>query len=360
MIHSLDESVRLFARLGKLLRNYNSWAKNKEKPKAETMADEFAIWEDAVFMAEAKNPWFTRDNLLTSLTYWGNILCEEKLYNWLRVYYPSNYKNTKPLRVGLVLAGNIPLVGFHDILSVLCSGNIAVTKLSYKDNVLYKTIHKVLMQCMPSIQEQWILLENEYLRDIDAIIATGSDNSSRYFESYFGKYPHIIRKNRNSTAVLTGHETTEEIAGLGEDVFRYFGLGCRNISKLYLPEGYDISMFYENIESYSYVYSHNKYANNYDYQKAVLLVNKIPFFDNGFLILKKDSSFYSPVGVLYYEEYKDLTDLAAELWAQKDKIQCIVSGNSLIKGSINPGTTQSPELSDYADGIDSLKFLSNL
>lgn len=307
---------------------------------------------EALFIkARADNSWFTPESIKTALNGLSNYLQKDKLEAWVK---PYNLKNQQ-VRVGIVMAGNIPLVGFHDLLSVLISGNEAHVKLSSQDTALMTFIIAELTAISPQLANA--IKIKERLKEIDAIIATGSDNTSRYFEYYFAKYPHIIRKNRTSCAIITGNESPSDLKKLGEDVFLYYGLGCRNVSKLYVPEGYKFDTFYESIEHYKDITHHHKYANNYDYNKSIYLVNSVPHLDNGFLLLKEDKTMVSPISVLFYERYKDQDNLAALLEKNKDKIQCIVSGNDWPESKAL-GQAQYPELWDYADGVDTMAFLT--
>jgi len=261
-----------------------------------------------------------------------------------------------------VLAGNIPLVGFHDVLCVLISGNFALIKASSQDARLITQVLKRLTAIESAFEQRFAFTER--LKDFDAVIATGSNNTSRYFEYYFGKVPHIIRKNRNSVAVLTGRETTEQLHALGRDIFDYFGLGCRNVSKLFVPEGYDFVPFFEAIEPYKNIINHHKYNNNYDYNKSIYLVNRDKHLDNGFLLVKEDERMVSPLAVLFFEYYDDLQSLDERLNHEKENIQCIVTAAPLASGAwgttVNFGRSQQPSLWDYADGVDTMDFLTKL
>ena len=304
------------------------------------------------------NAWFTADNVELSVKSLGNMLNADSIQKWL-----SNYSLQPPStgkKVGLILAGNIPLVGFHDVLSVLASGHHALIKTSGQDDRLIKHVMQMLVAIDERFSPRFTFVDR--LKDFDAVIATGSDNSSRYFEYYFGKVPHIIRKNRNSVAVITGDETEEELNLLGHDIFDYYGLGCRNVSKLLLPKGYDIGTFYRPIESFQPIINHHKYNNNYDYNKSIYLVNSDKHFDNGFLLLKEDESLTSPLAVLYYSFYDDITDAEAMLNSTNDKIQCVVCISPLKLDSqvVIPGQSQHPQLWDYADGVDTMDFLVKL
>jgi hypothetical protein len=256
--------------------------------------------------------------------------------------------------VGVIMAGNIPLVGYHDYLSVVISGHKLLAKLSNKDEVLIKFLHAELMKIQPKFEDV-VDFSTERFNDIDAVIATGSNNSSRYFDYYFSKIPNIIRKNRTSIAILTGNETKNDLKSLGDDIFRYYGLGCRNVTKVFLPKGFDVSWFYGGIVDHFEVINNHKYQNNYDYHKSIFLLNQEKIWDNNFLLLKQDNSLSSPVGVLYYEEYTDLEVLKKQLELQEDQIQCKVGYQQFELGK-----AQSPDLTDYSDNIDVLKFLLGL
>jgi hypothetical protein len=300
-----------------------------------------------------QNGWFTEENVKLALTSWQKVLNEELLEIWLSKYQLSENSKT----IGLVLAGNIPMVGFHDVLSVLISGHKVLIKLSSQDNLLIPFLLKVLIKIEPNFKEK-IIYRKDKLQNFDAIIATGSNNTARYFEYYFRDKPHIIRKTRNSVAVLSGDENNEDLFNLGKDIFTYFGLGCRNVSKLFVPKGYDFTSFFEAIYPFNTVINHHKYANNYDYNKTVYLMNAIPLFDNNFLILKEDNSIASPLGVVFYEFYTEIDEVVQIIENQKDTIQCVVS--SILEDSIPFGQSQVPKLWDYADGVDTIKFLKCL
>ncbi len=253
------------------------------------------------------------------------------------------------------MAGNIPLVGFHDFLSVLISGHKVLVKQSSNDKQLLPVIAGFLMNIAPEFENR-IRFTEERLTDFDAVIATGSNNTAGYFEYYFKGKPNIIRKNRNSVAILTGKESKEELEALGEDVFRYFGLGCRNVSKLYVPKEYDFESFFKAMYPWHTLLNSAKYANNYDYNKAVYLMSEFKLLENGFLILKEDESFGSPIATLFYEEYEDKKELQEKLEQNKENLQCVVG----TKADVDFGQTQHPKLWDYADGVDTLKFLEKL
>lgn len=312
--------------------------------------------QNLIFSAQNSNAWFTSQMINKSLAAFAEMLNNDDLALWLKDIKITN----QPKKIGLILAGNIPLVGFHDVLCVLATGNIALIKLSSSDDKLIPAVLSVLVEIEPAFAKHIVYADR--FKDFDAVIATGSNNSSRYFEYYFGKVPHIIRKNRNSVAVLNGLETEADLQNLGNDIFDYFGLGCRNVSKIYIPENYPIKHFFEGIENQNQIINHFKYQNNYDYNKSIYLVNKAEHYDNGFLLLKEDEALTSPLAVLYYETYNNVEDLAKKLNAQEENIQCVVSNIhlKLNKPAITFGQSQHPKLWDYADNINTLEFLSNL
>lgn len=334
---TLDQRISAFVKLGNHLANLSQEG-----------------FDSLALHARLENPWFTEENVKRSLTGISRYLEEAKLKQWTSAY---SLNPREPKTVALVLAGNIPLVGFHDLLSVLISGHRAQIKLSSKDSRLIPYLIKHLIWLEPEF-EKMITIKETKLEGFDAVIATGSDNSARYFEFYFGKYPNIIRKNRTSVVVLTGQETTENIEALGEDIFSYFGLGCRNVSKAFVPEGYDLTKLLSSWDRYKDIIHHHKYCNNYDYQKSILLVNSVPFLDNGFILLQQNERLVSPISVLYYEYYRDQTDLETKLNRDADKIQCMVGNEK--PATVPFGSAQYPDVWDYADNVDTLKFLENL
>jgi hypothetical protein len=305
--------------------------------------------------AKQFNAWFTPESTARAVDGIARMLNPDDLHEWLDGAEPLPGKS---VAVGLILAGNIPLVGFHDVLCVLITGNKALIKLSSQDNQLIPYILQKLVEIEPGFKDQVEYVDR--LTDFGAVIATGSNNTSRYFEYYFSKVPHIIRKNRNSIAVLNGKETRHELEKLGHDIFDYFGLGCRNVSKIYVPRGYDFKHLFEGIESFKPVIDHHKYNNNYDYNKSIFLVNLDKHLDNGFLLVKEDERLASPLAVLYYQEYDDIRMLEQEIMAKADQIQCVVSSEELRIEAVNYGESQMPRLWDYADGVDTIAFLRGM
>lgn len=299
--------------------------------------------------AHVYNNWFIPKFVNDAIINVGSFLNEDELNQFTT---PILEKQAKT--VALICAGNIPLVCFHDVLCVLLSGNKAMIKLSSDDNVLLPFFLKLLTHYEPQFEEQ-IFFADGKLGKFDAIIATGSDNTASHLHYYFGKYPNIIRKSRTSVAILTGNESKEDLKNLGSDVFQYFGLGCRNVSKLFVPSGYSLDGFFESIIDFGFVVNNKKYGNNYEYHRAIYLLESIPFLDNNFLMIRENSDLYSPVGVLFYEYYKSENDVKNFLDTHKNNIQCVIG-----KDHIPFGYSQRPVISDFADNVNTLDFLVNL
>lgn len=349
---TLAERKTAFIELGRFLSQFStSFVEKKENILNNDLF--FSHLSELIDLSQSYNRWFTRENVLYALQSWANALTQDNLDKWLSPYDIKD--NTNAMTVGLVLAGNIPLVGFHDFLSVIITGNSALVKTSSNDQQLLPFMAKYLIAAEPAMAN-YISFTDGKLESFDAVIATGSNNTARYFEYYFKDKPAIIRKNRNSAAVLTGKETKQELVALGEDIFRYFGLGCRNVSKLYVPKEYDFTAFFEAMYEYKDIIHYEKYANNYDYNKAVFLMSNFKILDNGFLTIKEDTSYASPISSIFYEHYEDIIILQQRLEKEHEQIQCIVS-NGLINGSINFGQTQQPALWNYADNVDTIDFL---
>ncbi len=353
---NLSERINSFIELGDFLSQFSS--ENQAQINHSLNSIFYDDFKALLSRISNENLWFTPFHVHASINGICSFLNKEKLELWLSKYSVSD-KNTE-VKTAVIMAGNIPMVGFHDMLSVLISGHQFIGKLSSKDNQLLDFVSKILIEINPEFQEL-ISFQSERLsgeNKFDAIIATGSNNSARYFEAYFKKYQHIIRRNRNSVSILTGQESEAELKALGNDIFLYFGLGCRNVSKLYVPVGYDFPKLLDTWQSFSYVGNHNKYANNCDYQRSLLLMNRIPHFDNGFLLLTENQSISSPIGVVNYEFYSEINDLKKSLELNSDLIQCIVSNE--LDHTIPYGKAQQPELWDYADDVDTMAFLTKL
>ncbi|MFC4818424.1 acyl-CoA reductase [Flavobacterium sp. GCM10023249] len=348
------DKIHAFIELGKFLRQFQ--LENSVKANDVKQNDQyFERFVSLIELSQSHNGWFTPEQVYYSINSWAEALTEANLSTWVA---PYDFSKTNVKTVGLILAGNIPLVGFHDFLSVLISGHKVLIKTSSNDQHLLPFLANYLIEIQPELK-QFIEFTEGKLENFDAVIATGSNNTARYFEYYFKDKPSIIRKNRNSVAVLDGNETKEDLTNLGEDIFRYFGLGCRNVSKLFVPKGYDFKNFFEAIFVYQDIIKYEKYANNYDYNKAVFLMSLYQLLDNGFITIKEDTSYASPISSVFYEFYENIEDVKTRLQNDVDSIQCIVS-NGLIGNSIAFGQTQKPKLWDYADNVDTLDFLLNL
>ena len=330
--------IELFIELGKRIQNLSE--------------DDRMRWKKE---AEVYNKWFTEDNVEKALEGIVFMLQKENLEKWLG-NYSLPVLNTK--RIGVVMAGNIPMVGFHDLLCVLLSGHSLKAKLSSEDSVLMKKIIAELISIEPLLEKRIEVVER--MSAIDAIIATGSDNTAKHFDYYFSKIPRIIRRNRVSVAVLTGNETKEELALLGTDMLQYFGLGCRNVSKLYIPKTMTLNQIYEAIEPWKHVADSVKYGNNYDYNRSVFLLKSILHLDNGFLLAIESEELVSAIAVFYYEKYSSLDEVKVKLREQEDKIQCIVSSDGVIENAFPFGSAQLPYPWNYADGVDTIKFLTGV
>ncbi|MDA7803308.1 acyl-CoA reductase [Crocinitomix sp.] len=347
---NLDEKIKLLSRLGEIL---NAIGKDQKWPGFQIgiNEEEYENLAELVNRVHIYNGWFTPAAVRTAFLGIASWLNEADLSNWMK-HYSVNENN--PKSVALIMAGNIPLVGFHDFISVFLGGHKAVVKLSSDDKQLFPALIDTMALFNPEIKN-WVDIKENRLEGFDAVIATGSDNSANYFESYFGKYPNIIRKNRTSIALLKGDETKEELEKLGEDVFTFFGLGCRNVSQVWIPKDFDVNRIFEAFYRFNEVANHNKYANNYDYNKAVYLLNLENLLDNGFILFKEDRGLNSPLGMLHIARYDSMEDFKAFAKENEAKIQAIVG-----KDHIPFGSAQCPSLSDYADGVDTVKFVTNI
>ena len=332
---TLKERISLFSSLGELIKNSLD-----------------AKFEEKINQAIQLNPWFTKHHIKTSFDAISQMIEEENLVNWIGSY---NLSETKSKDVLIITAGNIPIVGFHDLLCVLISGHKAILKISSKDNILMKYIIELLISLDSRIADYIVIVDDIVKNKYDALIATGSDNSSKYFNYYFKDYKSIIRKNRRSVAILNGEETDEDLSLLAKDIFLYFGLGCRNVSKLYLPSGYDTDKLFNAFFDYKDVINHLKYSNNYDYNKTVYLMNSEKLLDNGFVLLKEDKSIQSPVATVFFEYYNNRSELNDFIEDNKVLFQCIVS-----KDDIEFGQTQFPKINDYSDQVDTIEFLLSI
>jgi hypothetical protein len=347
----LQQRINAFAKLGAFLSQFstNGIEKNDAVEANDLFFDGF---KHQLKLAKEHNGWFTEANITFSLISWANALTESNLNTWTAKY---KFNSVNSQKVAIIMAGNIPLVGFHDFLSVLIAGHEVLVKQSSNDKHLLPFLAKYLEIVEPGFKGK-ISFTEEKLEGFDAVIATGSDNTARYFEYYFKDKPSIIRKNRNSVAVLTGNETEDELSALSDDIFRYYGLGCRNVSKLFVPKDYNFDAFFNAVYKWHPVIHEAKYANNYDYNKAVYLMSEFDMLENGFLMIKEDESYSSPIATLFYETYKNTDALKQKLYTDIYKIQCVVS-NDFMENEIAFGETQKPQLWDYADNVDTVEFL---
>ncbi|MEG1910646.1 MAG: acyl-CoA reductase [Bacteroidales bacterium] len=338
---NLDARINAFVQLGVEI------AKRTQKEK----------WNTVIQKAAAAHPFFTEKSIQQALHILQKGLDEDCLRLWCQQYpsllLPNQNAKMESKTVALIMAGNIPLVGFHDFIASALTGVNILVKLSSNDPYLLVFLTELLIEINPEFARK-IQFTQSTVKNFDAIIATGSNNTSRYFDYYFGKYPHIIRRNRNSCAILTGHESSADLQNLSSDMLDYYGLGCRNVSKLYFPPAYSPLALLHELERYQVYSQHHAYRNNYDYQKSLLLINKTPHLDNGVVLLCENTAFASPISVYHYEYYQDLQTLRTQLTAQKEQIQCIVSDDP---ADISFGQTQNPQWMDYADGQDVMAFL---
>jgi hypothetical protein len=344
----LAERVNVFVQLGHL---FQLFAKSAAWPGhgCGLGESEYTAFDRSITRAITRNGWFTEDNIRHALGGLAAMLKEHELKQWTDRY--SIPADVRPRAVGLILAGNIPLVGFHDLLCTLIAGHTARVKSSSDDAGLTEAVITLIGHLSPDLAAR-ITVVKERLGEVEAVIATGSDNTARYFEHYFGHLPRIVRRSRTSVAVLDGSETPEELAALGEDLFRYFGLGCRNVTKLYVPRDFDLDRLFGAILPWAHIAHHNKWANNYDYHKAIWMMDRAPLIENGFVLLKEDAGLHSPLGSIYYERYDHRAQVNAALGERASQIQCIVE-----HGHVPFGQAQHPGVADYADGVDTMKFL---
>ena len=348
---NLQQRINAFVKLGDFLSQFSNEVVQK-KDNVEHNDVFFTGFKHQLRLAEEHNGWFTGENMAFAFKGWATSLTQENLNTWLN---PYNLDSVRPKTVAIIMAGNIPLVGFHDFLSVLISGHHVLVKQSSNDKYLLPYLAKYLEYTEPQFKGR-ISFTEDNLENFDAVIATGSNNTARYFEYYFKNKPSIIRKNRNSVAVLSGHETSEDLGKLSEDIFRYYGLGCRNVSKLFVPRDYHFDDFFKAMYHWHPIINKAKYANNYDYNKAVYLMSEFDMLENGFLMIKEDENYASPIATVFYEYYDSMKELKNKFDLEKDQIQCIVS-KGILENEVEFGETQKPQLWDYADDVNSIEFL---
>jgi hypothetical protein len=343
MNEKLEKRIDILVKLGEILRSDSSV-------------------EEVIAKASSYNPWFTPGFCRSALdALIGKMLDRDKLTQWLS-RYDIKGEETEAKTIGIIMAGNLPLVGFHDFLCAYIPGHNVKIKLSGKDDILFPYIYERLSEIDLSLKSKVSVIDR--LEGFDAVIATGSNNTNRYFEYYFRKYPKILRKNRNSIAILTGQETGIELLGLADDIFMYFGFGCRNVSKLYVPEEYDLTRLFPYFDKYKWMHDHTKYMNNYDYNRTLLLMNRTEHLANDFIMIQESTAISSPISILHYERY-NVKSLEQKLINNLNDIQCVVSKPSIIVADnqidvVKFGYTQCPELWEYADNVDTLSFCSSL
>ena len=301
--------------------------------------------------AKIKNGWFEKREVLHALEYWSLTLDTENLSTWINSNNVSD--SVSRLNIGLILAGNIPMVGFHDILSTMLVGHRAMIKMSTNDDVIIPELLEKLTEITPEMSDYYAVVDR--LTDYQAVLATGSNNSARYFEQYFSHVPMVIRKNRTGVAILGGDESEDDLNGLMKDCFQYFGLGCRNVTKLYLPENYDLKKIFSASLPFAYLMDNKKYVNNYTYHKALMMMERISVLENELIMMREDPSLFSPVSVLNYEFYRNEEELSELIKSKLDSVQCVIG-----KKQTPFGQGQKPRLSDFSDGINTLEFMQNL
>jgi hypothetical protein len=343
--------IKELVSLGRFLSQFST-----EKPsRCPTIANNNIFFDgfiDQLKLASKFNGWFTKENICFALKQWSELLKEKSLVQWLSNYPNSN---SQPKTIALIMAGNIPLVGFHDFLACIVTGHNIIIKQSSNDRHLLPFIVSYLIHEESLIKSKIKFVDNK-IEKFDAVIATGSNNTARYFNAYFKNKPSIIRNNRNSIAILNGNESENDLKNLSNDIFRYYGLGCRSVSKIYVPKNYDFDVLFKAVYKWNPVINIRKYLNNYDYNKAVYIMSEFDIIENGFLMLKEDRRLSSPIATLFYEYYDNVSELKSKLKTISSEIQCIVA-NGFNSKEIKFGSTQSPALKDYADGVDTVDFL---
>jgi len=345
-VTTIDQRIEAFHKLGELFYDISSKKENSKYKKWIT------VFNKKINEAYQYNKWFTTENCLLSFKNWSKELTTLKLSKWLNNY---ELKNCSKKTIVIIMAGNIPLVGFHDFICAKILNYKCLIKMSSDDKILLPIVIDFLDFILPGFKKN-IEFTNKPLKKFDGVIATGSNSSFKYFEYYFKKYPKILRKTRHSIAVLDGNESKENLIDLGNDIFNYFGMGCRSVSKIFVPKNYNFDLLFESLFEFKEVIKNNRYANNYDYNKAIYLMGEKKITENGFLILKKDKNLGSPIACLFYDTYNSIKEIEKYIDNNSEYLQCIV-GNFKLSNSIPLGSSQKPKIYDYADKIDTLNFL---
>ena len=341
---SLNQRIQVLADLGEMIRfELNSSPYNE-------------AFENLLNKVNHSNPWFTIESIIQSLSSWSILLENNHLNQFISGYETQLFEKNNDKVVLLILAGNIPLVGMHDVVCSFLSGSKSMIKVSSKDALLIKYLIEQIGKINP-VASKYFEISEAKAQGFTHVIATGSNNSARYFDHYFSKFPNIIRKNRSSLAIITQETTDTELEYLANDVFQYFGLGCRNVTQLWVPRSFDFDRLKSAFKAYAMIINHNKYVNNYDYHKAIALMNGDPFIDFEFILLQNKPMLKSPLGVLHYNFYENVTEVDSYIQEHRADIQCVVSSESTSFNEVNFGQTQQPKLWDFADQIDTLQFL---
>jgi hypothetical protein len=343
---TLDQRIDSLNELGKLFKYVSN---NNRDSVHEFWVEKL---QEQITLAFQYNSWFTKEYILLSFNNWSKELNKNNLKSWVKNY---NTKDCSDKTIAIIMAGNLPLVGFHDFICAVLLNYNCLIKLSSDDKILIPVILDFIESLIPGFKNK-VKFVDKPLEKFHGVIATGSNTSFKYFEYYFKKYPKLLRKNRHSIAILDGKESKNDLKNLGKDIFNYFGMGCRSVSKVFVPSNYNFDLLFSAIYQYKEIINHNKYANNYDYNKAVYLMSEQKFIENGFLMIKEENKLGSPIACLFYEKYNSISILEKKVKKIKNSLQCVVS-NLKISNSIAFGSSQNPKINDYADNIDTLKFL---
>ncbi len=346
LVSTIEQRINVLHKLGDLFRDISV---NKKKSIYKKWIEKY---NKNIISAYQYNNWFTKDNILLSLKNWSNELTSKNLSSWIYKYRTKDCSNKT---VAIIMAGNLPLVGFHDFICATLLNYNCLIKLSSDDKVLMPLIVDFIDFILPGHKNK-IDFTDQPLNNFDGVIATGSNTSFKYFEYYFKNYPKLLRKNRHSIAILDGNETKKDLIGLAEDIFNYFGMGCRSVSKIFVPNNYNFDLLFGAVYKFRDIINHNRYANNYDYNKTVYLMSEQKFIENGFFMLKEDKKLGSPIACLFYEKYNSHTEIEKYIELKKNSLQCIVS-NINIPNTISFGESQKPKIDDYADNVNTLNFL---
>ena len=346
LVSTIDQRIHVLSQIGKLFKDVSE---NKDDSVYNFWVE---IFQDQIISAFQYNSWFTKEYILLSFNNWSKELNENNLQSWVKNY---NIKDCSNKTIAIIMAGNLPLVGFHDFICAIALNYNCLIKLSSDDKILIPVVLDFIESLLPGFKNK-IKFVDKPLKNFDGVIATGNNTSFKHFEYYFKKYPKLLRKSRHSIAILNGNESKNDLKNLGLDIFNYFGMGCRSVSKIFVPNNYNFDLLFNAIYDYREIINHNKYANNYDYNKAVYLMSEQKFLENGFIMLKEDNKLGSPIACLFYEKYNSIPVLEKKIKSIEKSLQCVVS-NLHIQESVAFGASQNPKIDDYADNIDTLSFL---